>query len=99
MQMPDSYVRADDNPELPCGEERTQALEQILSTGLTSFYWQAYRLLGNAADAEDAVRMLSLLPIPTWISSEVSGGYPGSDIPAVRFLCWQITIPIGISKT
>jgi len=56
MQMPDSYVRADKNPELPRGEERTQALEQILSNGLTSFYGQAYRLLGNAADAEDAVQ-------------------------------------------
>ena len=56
MQMPDSYVGADENPELPRGEERTQALEQILSTGLPSFYRQAYRLLGNAADAEDAVQ-------------------------------------------
>ena len=56
LQMPDSYVRADDNPELPCGQERTQALEQILSAGLASFYRQAYRLLGNAADAEDAVQ-------------------------------------------
>jgi RNA polymerase sigma-70 factor (ECF subfamily) len=56
MQIPDSYVEADGNPELPCGRERTQALEQILSSGLTSFYRQAYRLLGNTADAEDAVQ-------------------------------------------
>jgi RNA polymerase sigma-70 factor (ECF subfamily) len=56
MQMLDSYVGANENPELPCGEARTQALEQILSTGLTSLYKRAYRLLGNAADAEDAVQ-------------------------------------------
>jgi RNA polymerase sigma-70 factor, ECF subfamily len=56
MQMPESYVAADENPEPPIGEERTQVLEQILSTRLPSFYWQAYRLLGNAADAEDAVQ-------------------------------------------
>jgi RNA polymerase sigma-70 factor (ECF subfamily) len=55
-QMPDSQVSADENPELPCGPERTQALEQILSAGLASFHRQAYRLLGNAADAEDAVQ-------------------------------------------
>jgi hypothetical protein len=53
MQMPDSYVGADDNPELPSGKGRTQAFEQILSTSRTAFYGQAYRLLGNAADAED----------------------------------------------
>src|SRR5580658_6014485 len=56
MQMPDSYVGADHNPELPCRQERTQAFEQILSTGRTTFYGQAYRLLGNPADAEDAVQ-------------------------------------------
>jgi RNA polymerase sigma-70 factor (ECF subfamily) len=56
MPMPDSYVGADKHPGLPCREGRTQALEQILSTRLTSFYRQAYRLLGNAADAEDAVQ-------------------------------------------
>jgi RNA polymerase sigma-70 factor, ECF subfamily len=56
MQMPDLYVGADEKPELPSEEERTQALEQILLTRLPSFYWQAHRLLGNAADAEDAVQ-------------------------------------------
>ena len=56
MQMPDSYVGADEHLELPRGKERTQVLEQILSTGMTSFHKQGYRLLGNAADAEDAVQ-------------------------------------------
>jgi len=56
MHMPNSYVGADEKPEFPRGEERTQALEQILLTRLPSFYWQAHRLLGNAADAEDAVQ-------------------------------------------
>jgi hypothetical protein len=36
-------------------EGATQALEQILSCGLPILYRQAYRLLGNRADAEDAV--------------------------------------------
>jgi hypothetical protein len=27
------------------------------------------------------------------------GGKPGSDRSPESFLCWQITIPIGISKT
>ena len=34
----------------------TQQLEQILSSGLHPLYRRAYRLLGNAADAEDAVQ-------------------------------------------
>jgi RNA polymerase sigma-70 factor (ECF subfamily) len=34
----------------------TQAWEQILSSGLPSFHRKAYRLLGNAADADDAVQ-------------------------------------------
>jgi hypothetical protein len=32
-QMPGSYLRADESPQLPCGEQRTQALEQIRYTG------------------------------------------------------------------
>ena len=39
-----------------CEVERIRALEKILSTGLPSLYRRAYRLLGNAADAEDAVQ-------------------------------------------
>jgi RNA polymerase sigma-70 factor, ECF subfamily len=39
------------------GEQGTvQQLEQILASGLPSLYRRAYRILGNAADAEDAVQ-------------------------------------------
>jgi DNA-directed RNA polymerase specialized sigma24 family protein len=39
-----------------CDVRRLRALEKILSSGLPSLYRRAYRLLGNAADAEDAVQ-------------------------------------------
>jgi RNA polymerase sigma-70 factor (ECF subfamily) len=39
-----------------CEVGRIRALEKILSSGLPSLYRRAYRLLGNAADAEDAVQ-------------------------------------------
>jgi RNA polymerase sigma-70 factor, ECF subfamily len=35
---------------------RIRGLEKILSSGLPTLYRRAYRLLGNAADAEDAVQ-------------------------------------------
>lgn len=38
------------------GETSAQELHRILSRGLPSLYRRAYRLLGNAADAEDAVQ-------------------------------------------
>jgi len=39
-----------------CEVGRIRALEKILSSGLPSLYRRAYRLLGNRADAEDAVQ-------------------------------------------
>jgi RNA polymerase sigma-70 factor (ECF subfamily) len=39
-----------------CDVGKIRALEQVLSSGLPSLYRRAYRLLGNAADAEDAVQ-------------------------------------------
>ena len=39
-----------------CDVGRIRALEKILSSGLPPLYRRAYRLLGNAADAEDAVQ-------------------------------------------
>jgi RNA polymerase sigma-70 factor, ECF subfamily len=43
-------------PEAPNGQTVTQGFGHILSNGLPSLYRLAYRLLGNAADAEDAVQ-------------------------------------------
>ena len=56
--MPDTnaYVPADGPVEIPNREEATQAFGHILSSRLTSLYRKAYRMLGNAADAEDAVQ-------------------------------------------
>jgi RNA polymerase sigma-70 factor, ECF subfamily len=39
-----------------CEVGRIRGLEKILSSGLPTLYRRAYRLLGNAADAEDAVQ-------------------------------------------
>jgi RNA polymerase sigma-70 factor, ECF subfamily len=51
-----SYVETDDLLETASKEGTTQAWEQVLSSRQPFFYRQAYRLLGNAADAEDAVQ-------------------------------------------
>ena len=56
MQTANAYGRNDEPDEVPTEEGLTQAFEQILSSALPSFYKQAYRLLGNGADAEDAVQ-------------------------------------------
>jgi RNA polymerase sigma-70 factor (ECF subfamily) len=56
MHNPNSYVETDERLETPSKEGTTQAWEQVLSSRLPLFYRQAYRLLGNAADAEDAVQ-------------------------------------------
>jgi RNA polymerase sigma-70 factor (ECF subfamily) len=56
MQNTNADVGNDDRNGIPNKEAATQQLEQILSSGLHPFYRRAYRLLGNAADAEDAVQ-------------------------------------------
>jgi RNA polymerase sigma-70 factor, ECF subfamily len=56
MHNPNSCVETDERLETPSKEGTTQAWEQVLSSRLPLFYRQAYRLLGNAADAEDAVQ-------------------------------------------
>jgi RNA polymerase sigma-70 factor (ECF subfamily) len=56
MQNTTADVRNDDRHETPNKEGASQQLEQILSGGLRPLYSRAYRLLGNAADAEDAVQ-------------------------------------------
>jgi RNA polymerase sigma-70 factor (ECF subfamily) len=56
MQNTNADVGNDDRNETLKIEGATQQLEQILSSGLHPLYRRAYRLLGNAADAEDAVQ-------------------------------------------
>ena len=56
MEQTNESAGADEHLEILCVEEATLELEQVLSGGLPVFYRQAYRLLGNRADAEDAVQ-------------------------------------------
>ena len=56
MQNVKAYGGNDEPDEIPSEEGAAQQLEQILASGLPSLYRRAYRILGNAADAEDAVQ-------------------------------------------
>jgi RNA polymerase sigma-70 factor (ECF subfamily) len=56
MQKANAYSRNDERDEIPSEGEAAQQLEQILASGLLPLYRRAYRMLGNAADAEDAVQ-------------------------------------------
>jgi len=51
-----TFVSAAERFEIQNRERASEALERILSTGLLSFYRIAYRVLGNIADAEDALQ-------------------------------------------
>jgi RNA polymerase sigma-70 factor, ECF subfamily len=56
MRDADLHVGTDQRLNVPnCGSSARE-LQNVLSRRLTSFYKIAYRLLGNAADAEDAVQ-------------------------------------------
>jgi RNA polymerase sigma-70 factor (ECF subfamily) len=56
VQHTKASVEPNEHLEILCRDGATQALEQILSGRLPLFYIKAYRLLGNRADAEDAVQ-------------------------------------------
>jgi RNA polymerase sigma-70 factor, ECF subfamily len=56
MPNTNAFAGADRPLEIPGREGITQAFGHILSRRLASFYRKAYRMLGNRADAEDAVR-------------------------------------------
>jgi len=56
MQKANAYGRNDEADETPCDKGAAQQLEQMLASGLPPLYRRAYRILGNAADAEDAVQ-------------------------------------------
>jgi RNA polymerase sigma-70 factor (ECF subfamily) len=56
MQKANAYGRNDEPHEIPNEEGAAQQLEHILASGRPSLYRRAYRILGNAADAEDAVQ-------------------------------------------
>jgi RNA polymerase sigma-70 factor (ECF subfamily) len=56
MQQANAYGRNDERDGIPSEQGAAQQLEQILANGLPSLYRRAYRILGNAADADDAVQ-------------------------------------------
>jgi RNA polymerase sigma-70 factor (ECF subfamily) len=56
MQNTNAEVGVDERDEIPREEGAAQQFEQILAIGLLPLYRRAYRILGNAADAEDAVQ-------------------------------------------
>jgi RNA polymerase sigma-70 factor (ECF subfamily) len=56
MADSNAHVGADGPLEIPGSEGLTQAFGHVLSKRLASFYTKAYRMLGNRADAEDAVQ-------------------------------------------
>jgi RNA polymerase sigma-70 factor (ECF subfamily) len=56
MQDTNADVGTDERDEIPSEGRAAQQLEQILASGLLPLYRRAYRILGNAADAEDAVQ-------------------------------------------
>ena len=56
MPNTNAFVTADGPLEISAREGITEAFRHILSRRLASFYRKAYRVLGNQADAEDAVQ-------------------------------------------
>jgi RNA polymerase sigma-70 factor, ECF subfamily len=56
MQCANAVMDGGENMEILGAQVATQAFGHILSSGLPSLYRGAYRLLGNVADAEDAVQ-------------------------------------------
>jgi RNA polymerase sigma-70 factor, ECF subfamily len=56
MQSTNAYIATEERKEIPNEGKAAQELEQILAGGLPLLYRRAYRILGNTADAEDAVQ-------------------------------------------
>src|SRR6266436_8578821 len=56
MQNTNAYVATQAREESPNEGKAAQQLEHILASGLPSLHRRAYRVLGNPADAEDAVQ-------------------------------------------
>jgi RNA polymerase sigma-70 factor (ECF subfamily) len=56
MQNANAYVATEEREEIPNEGKAAQQLQHIMANGLPPLYRRAYRILGNAADAEDAVQ-------------------------------------------
>ena len=56
MQTAEAYIGTGQSGEVRIDEKEIRQMHEVLSRSLPSFYRKAYRQLGNAADAEDAVQ-------------------------------------------
>jgi len=56
MQTTELHIGSDQRLNVHIPEKETREMHRVLSRSLPSFYRRAYRYLGNAADAEDAVQ-------------------------------------------
>jgi RNA polymerase sigma-70 factor (ECF subfamily) len=56
MQKTESSIASEQHLDVCILEKETQEMKDVLARSMPSFYKRAYRYLGNAADAEDAVQ-------------------------------------------
>jgi RNA polymerase sigma-70 factor (ECF subfamily) len=56
MQEAQVYIGTEQSLNIACSERASREMEDIVSRRMPSLYRSAYRFLGNAADAEDAVQ-------------------------------------------
>jgi RNA polymerase sigma-70 factor (ECF subfamily) len=56
MQEAQAYIGSQRSLNIACGEGASREMEDIVSCRMPSLYRSAYKFLGNAADAEDAVQ-------------------------------------------
>jgi RNA polymerase sigma-70 factor (ECF subfamily) len=56
MQTTESNIGSEQRLDVCIFEKETQEMQDVLTRSMSSFYRRAYRYLGNAADAEDAVQ-------------------------------------------
>ena len=56
MQTAEAYIGTGQSVDFRIHENEARQMQEVLSRALPSFYRKAYRHLGNAADAEDAVQ-------------------------------------------
>ena|SRR5258706_7730392 len=94
MQNTNTYIGNEQRGEIPNEGGAAQQLEQVLASGLPPLCRRAYRILGNAADAEDAVQD-ALLAAYRYVKR--------SPLVALntfnRFVTHMTTISVGLSRT